>query len=666
MLQTTLLLVAASFVASLVLVQCRLVLGGTIERVVAHIRATIVSAAALIAVMASYYALASDRSLSRGLGLLTVGLSPESAARLALVRAMLWGMGGFSLVVALVMWRLPIPHRWLVAVRDDLAALVERVRADVHAARTDPGVSGLSSRVLLGLLVAGGFVRAYRATHPMSPDESITVVWFASRSPLDIISDYTIPNNHILHSLLVRLSQALFGSSELATRLPALLAGIALVAVLAWLAFKLFGSGPALAAAAFAAAAPPFIEYSAQARGYTLSACLLALAMVFLLYGQEDPRIRSPWVIYTACIVAALVTVPSSMMGVYFLGFWFLATYERDVATIRRPLAWTAAAGVITALLYVPAALRTGWRSVVANPYVAYEPWPVIQRRLLELVEQVRECWAGGLPGWIAILLAAATLWGVASRGRGRHRGAAIALGLLGTMTFVVVVNRVVPPTRVLLSLLPFVVLLAAAGAHAWTTPLAARFPRLPALAMATAALAWIGMLEVGARQRTLRPESAHWNDVGDESVRCCAEGYYPDAKAVAAFAKRVASERAPVAMQAFEGGSEAVRFYALGLGVPITRIHRFDLRVGVAQLAGYDSVFLVSRGAPRDTSSLKHAAEVLLVPVEQLRGAAEAHFIEDALPGSTVQVLTILPKARETLVARRKPFDPLEYPRAN
>ena len=39
--------------------------------------------------------------------------------------------------------------------------------------------------------------------------------------------DYTAPNNHILHTAMVRASYLVFGDSPPALRLPALLAGIA-------------------------------------------------------------------------------------------------------------------------------------------------------------------------------------------------------------------------------------------------------------------------------------------------------------------------------------------------------------------------------------------------------------------------------------------------------
>jgi len=666
MLQTFVLTILSAVAASLLVVQWRLLRGGSVEKAQLHLRASIGVAAVALASGAAMFALRTDASLSQGLGLLSVGLAPESVERIAIVRAALWGMGGVAIAVAILAWRLPVPRRWLVSQTADLQRLARRIHTDFDTFRTDPAGHGLSTRLAVALLLLGAAIRVLRATRPMSPDESTTVVWFASRSPLDIMSDYSIPNNHILHSLLVWMSHRVFGFNEFATRLPSLFAGILLVAVVAWLTYKLFGTGPAVVAAALAASSPPLVEYAAQARGYTLSALLLSLALVFLLYAQEDPGARSPWALYALCVAAALLTVPSSAMGVYFIGFWFLATYPRDVATVRRPLAWTAAAGILTVLLYLPALVRSGWRSVLANPYVIAEHWETMLRRLSELTVELRECWTGALPGRAAACFLLVTLMGLGRRGREQHKGAAIGVALLGTLLVLLTVNRVVPPLRSLLSVLPFVLVLAAAGLHACLAPFGRAAARLQLVAAVVVAVSWIGLLEWRARQLMLRPRIALWRDGGDDAGRCCAEGYYPDAEAVAAFAKRHATARAPVAMQAFEGGSEAVRFYAIGFGVPITRIHRFDLRAGMGQLADYDSVFVASRGAPRDTSALVHTAKVLKVPVQQLESRVTARFIAGPAPASTFAILTLLPTARASLAVNRKPFDVLEYPRAN
>ena len=60
--------------------------------------------------------------------------------------------------------------------------------------------------IILLIIVAGVFARLLFLGYPMQYDESYTVVVFAQRPWRNLISDYSLPNNHIFYSILVKLS----------------------------------------------------------------------------------------------------------------------------------------------------------------------------------------------------------------------------------------------------------------------------------------------------------------------------------------------------------------------------------------------------------------------------------------------------------------------------
>jgi hypothetical protein len=103
---------------------------------------------------------------------------------------------------------------------------------------------------------------------------------------------YREPNNHILHSILARISVytwKLFRPensapfSEIALRLPAFLFGILSIAALAGM-LKELGLARAGVIAAFLLAIHPWhIRYASEARGYALVLCLLPLLATFWL-----------------------------------------------------------------------------------------------------------------------------------------------------------------------------------------------------------------------------------------------------------------------------------------------------------------------------------------------------------------------------------------------
>src|SRR2546425_3783489 len=98
----------------------------------------------------------------------------------------------------------------------------------------------------------------------MGSDESATFLYYASH-PLPVaVSIYGSPNNHILHTVLMHLSYVIFGASEWALRLPAFLAGVAIVP-LTYVVARSLGNRGALLAAALSASAPVLIDYSTDA-----------------------------------------------------------------------------------------------------------------------------------------------------------------------------------------------------------------------------------------------------------------------------------------------------------------------------------------------------------------------------------------------------------------
>jgi hypothetical protein len=118
---------------------------------------------------------------------------------------------------------------------------------------------------LLALLIIGLLIRLHFISRAMRYDEAWTVLHYALR-PLHVaISSYTAPNNHIFHTLLVHTAFVLLGNKPYILRLPALLAGLALIPV-----SYLFGAivscrATGLMTAAVVTLSAPLVEYSVNA-----------------------------------------------------------------------------------------------------------------------------------------------------------------------------------------------------------------------------------------------------------------------------------------------------------------------------------------------------------------------------------------------------------------
>ena len=153
-------------------------------------------------------------------------------------------------------------------------------------AKAGPGTTREQPTLALALLAIttiGLTLRLVYLERPMHLDEAYTYNEYASRGLWTGIMQYTLPNNHLLNTALVWFSTTVLGIERWAVRLPALLAGVAMIP-LAWLvAARFCGRRAALVAAALAATSEPLVAYSTNARGYTM----VGLATLLLVLVAE-------------------------------------------------------------------------------------------------------------------------------------------------------------------------------------------------------------------------------------------------------------------------------------------------------------------------------------------------------------------------------------------
>jgi len=223
-----------------------------------------------------------------------------------------------------------------------------------------------SALLLLGLaLLAGIVLRCWNITQSFWWDEIWSTLPYAkAHSVWHIFTDLGYYfNNHLLNSLLVRYSIKVFGESEWAARLPALLMG--LLAILAVFQFgKLFlGTLCAGAAALLLAFSPFHIDHSTEARGYAGLALFAILSSFYFLKAMKENQARA-WVLYGVCTVLGfcshtfMAAVSASQACTVLLGAgavrWFHAPLPCSARALRSAAVSLLCAGAVTALIYSP------------------------------------------------------------------------------------------------------------------------------------------------------------------------------------------------------------------------------------------------------------------------------------------------------------------------
>jgi hypothetical protein len=163
---------------------------------------------------------------------------------------------------------------------------------------------------LVALLVPAAALRAYRLDAQLWFDEILLSLRFVDAGVTASLATFDA-SNHALYSLLAILATAVFGASEWALRLPAMLFGVGSIAALFAFASVAVGRREALLSAALLTFSYHHIWFSQNARGYT-AALFWALTSSYLLFrALEAPTSRRLWIGYAL----------TSALGVFTMDF---------------------------------------------------------------------------------------------------------------------------------------------------------------------------------------------------------------------------------------------------------------------------------------------------------------------------------------------------------
>jgi hypothetical protein len=324
--------------------------------------------------------------------------------------------------------------------------------------------------LLLSVITAlAGILRFRYLRQPMRYDEVTTLVSYASKPFYVMLSVYAAPNNHVLHTILVRCSYLLFGSQDWALRLPTLVAGICLVPATYAVTRTLYGQGAAALAAGLVGTSSTMIEYSTFARGYTLL-CLFSLMLFWLVAFLARNHNWAGWVLLGLLGAFGFYTIPIMLYPYATVVAWLmLSSLVGDTTAPPRMiftglLVASTVAGFVTFWLYSPIFVISGPRAVFANHWVVALTTSVFLRNLPPSLVSTWRTWNRDWPvalTWIlGVGFAISLIW---SRRCGRYR-IPFPLAILAAVVPLLLAQRVVPFERVWLFALPIFLASASAG----------------------------------------------------------------------------------------------------------------------------------------------------------------------------------------------------------
>jgi len=182
------------------------------------------------------------------------------------------------------------------------------------------------SQVIIGIVLLGVFLRAFYLNQPMRFDESATFLHYVNQDWSQLFN-YTAPNNHILNTLLIKLTTALWGSHPFAIRLPAFIFGTACIPLVYFVCRRLGSIGHI--AALSLAVHPYFILFSTNARGYS---AIVFFSLLFLFIAIRLAKQFDRWDLFNLALVGSLglFSIPIMLFPLSGLTVWVLIQLSRN------------------------------------------------------------------------------------------------------------------------------------------------------------------------------------------------------------------------------------------------------------------------------------------------------------------------------------------------
>ncbi|MDD5370720.1 MAG: glycosyltransferase family 39 protein, partial [Anaerolineaceae bacterium] len=299
------------------------------------------------------------------------------------------------------------------------------------------------------------------------------VTVFSWRPWLGVISDYHLPNNHIFHSLLVKVSSAILGAASWAVRFPAFLGGILCVPAGYGVARQIYGRVPALFSAGLIAVLPMLIDYSANARGYTLYMLFSLLVLGLAIYLSKHNNLAG-WFLFVVFSILGFYTVPFMLYPMAAVGFWL---FSSSLVGVTRPaynstlhfMKYLLVAGLVTAvivvLLYSPIAIvGTGLNSLLGNSFIARLSWADFWPTLGDRIKTTWGEWNYDVPLIFQGLLAAGTFLSVALHTSISRVKVPVQITTFVSIFGILLIQRPDPLTRLWTFLIPLWLIWACGG----------------------------------------------------------------------------------------------------------------------------------------------------------------------------------------------------------
>lgn len=298
----------------------------------------------------------------------------------------------------------------------------------------------------LTVFLLGFVLRVLELFRPVRYDEAFTYITYAMHPLYRALSDYSFPNNHLFHTFLVFLSTHLLGNTLTALRLPALAGGLLMMPTVFAVTAAQYNRSAAIAATALVACAPPLIEYSVNARGYTWQAVFLLLMAWFASRIGRQEGARFDWLGLVLAAAGAMYTIPTSVVPCALIVLWLmLIRWQRGgwnglLCVAKQMIPALLSMLVFVMLLYLPPLVVSGPERIFGSRFIQPMGTAKFLAQIPELARMTWNRWNDGVPLAAQVFICVGFVLGlVVHRKIGRHAVPLTPLMILFCVAFATV-----------------------------------------------------------------------------------------------------------------------------------------------------------------------------------------------------------------------------------
>jgi hypothetical protein len=324
---------------------------------------------------------------------------------------------GLALVIALgtLLFRWEKTKSWLqgfpVQAKTFFSMLGKDSQSFIKDARSGVASQGrLINITLLGTMLVAVVLRLANLNIILGHDEAYMYNAFASRSFWHMVTNYHLPNNHVLLSILIKLVTGLLGNHVWTLRLPTILAGVFMVPAAYFFAKRIYSQETAVLSSILVAIVPILVQYSVLARGYIIIGLITLLLFIVGDYVRTRKN-RFAWLLIAVLSALGFYTIPIMLFPFGALYIWLFVSWVVSDTPAYAPrsnfLKYWVGSGISAALgtiiLYMPIIIYSS-DDFFGNGFIAPLKWDIFPITTWTRLRNTWTDWTMSIPLWIVLL----------------------------------------------------------------------------------------------------------------------------------------------------------------------------------------------------------------------------------------------------------------------